>query len=96
MASELYRKLESEVGLAPWPLLKAHHLRGALVLVDATLDLMAVGEAAIGDDTEAIKNWISMGQITPFPHALAEREPTLKCLVAQPWVLVQEVVGGDG
>lgn len=90
-SSELYKKLEGESGTAPWPILKAHHRRGALVVVSNDLDLITVGEAVISDDTEAIKNWMSMDQITPFPDALAELQPTMKCLVAQPWVLVQEL-----
>lgn len=90
-SSELNKRLESEVGTAPWSILKAHHRRGALVVVDSSLDLVAVGAAVVVDDTEVIKNWMSMNQLTPFPDALAEKEPTMKCLVAQPWVLVQEL-----
>jgi hypothetical protein len=89
--SELYKKLEEELGTAPWPILKAHHRRGALVVVDPSLDLIAVGEAVISDDTETIKNWMSMEQVSPFPDVLAAKTPTMKCLVAQPWVLVQEL-----
>ena len=82
---------ETESGLATWALLKAHFKRGALVWVDKSLDMDVVGKAVIEDEKAKVEGWMKEGKLTPFPMKLAESEPSMKCLVAQPWVLAQEV-----
>jgi hypothetical protein len=86
----LREQLSEQCGEAPWALLKAHHSRGALVLVAPELDLVEVGMAVIQDQKTAVEGWLNNKQISPFPDALAHKQPTLRCLIAQPWVLAQE------
>ncbi|MBF0196327.1 MAG: DUF2288 family protein [Planctomycetes bacterium] len=88
--SDLVTELQEQKGVAPWTLLKAHHARGALVLLSKELDMVKVAEAVVTDDQETVKKLIEGGQVTPFPHALAEKKPSMVCLIAQPYVLVQE------
>jgi hypothetical protein len=82
---------ESESGIATWSLLKAHFKRGALVWVDRSLRIEDVGQAVVNDDKIQVEYWMSEMLISPFPIALAETEPSLRCFIAQPWVFAQEV-----
>ena len=88
--SELYNQLKSQVGFAPWTLLKAHHARGALIWVSPDLNLVEVGEAVTTDNKEKVEIWMNDGSISPFPDRLIGIKTDLKCLIAQPYVLVQE------
>lgn len=82
---------EEESGIAPWPLLKAHFKRGALVWVDSSLKIEDVGKAVVTDDKIQVEFWMKEQLISPFPIALAEQEPKLRCFIAQPWVFAQEL-----
>lgn len=87
---------EDEIGIAPWSLLKAHHARGALVLVSPDLNLPEVGRAVVADEKEKVQAWVETGLVTPFPHRLAHQEPSLRCMIAQPWVVCQELHDVEG
>ena len=89
--NQLYKQLEEEAGLATWPLLKAHHARGALIWVAPELDLIEVGVAVVSDDKVLIQNWMTKEKITPLPDRLVMTKCELKCLIAQPLILIQEV-----
>ena len=82
---------EDECGIANWALLKAHFKRGAMVWVSNSLDIIKVGRAVVNDDKYKIEAWMQAKLITPFPIALAETEPSMRCVIAQPWVLAQEI-----
>lgn len=87
----LLERLKEECGTSPWVLLQAHYKRGALVYLDPSLDILEVGVAVIEDDKSKVEQWVNQKKMTPFPQMLADSEPLMKCLVAQPWVLAQEV-----
>ena len=90
--SELRQQLSQDLGEAPWSVLKAHHKRGALVLVAPELDLIEVAEAVVLDQSQQVESWMNQGQISPFPDRVAKEQPMLRCLIAQPWVLTQEIL----
>ncbi len=89
--NQLYQQLEQDAGLASWTLLKAHHGRGALIWVSPDLDLIKVGVAVVSDDKATVEKWMEKSQITPLPDRLVKTEKELKCLIAQPLVLIQEI-----
>jgi hypothetical protein len=89
--SELREQLKKDMASAPWSVLKAHHKRGALVLVAPELDLIDVGEAVMLDQTDRVQAWMNQHQVSPFPDRIAEQQPNMRCLIAQPWVLTQEL-----
>jgi hypothetical protein len=84
--------------------LRAHLARGAVVIVDPSLDLLEVGEAVARDDKGRVEDWITRGLL---------RKPSLETieawskvtglawttLVVQPFVLLREgteaKMGGD-
>ncbi len=75
--------------------LRAHLARDAVIVVDASLDLLDVGEALALDDEPRVAAWIAAGLIgKPSLQALerwARTEgPAWTSLVVQPFVLVRE------
>ena len=68
--------------------------RGALLQVDAALDLVEVAEALAGDDREKVAAWLSGGGLSKVGEDAAkdflERDPTLWAVVVAPWVVIQE------
>ena len=70
--------------------------RGALITVDASLDLAEAGERIAADDTRQIEAWLgsgSLGKPTPADLARWESEPAKKflILIVSPFVLIQEI-----
>lgn len=75
--------------------LRAHLARGAVIVVDSTLDLLEVGEAIARDDTARVGAWIEAGLVGKPTLETLERwskteKPTWTALVVQPFVLVRE------
>ena len=98
--STLYAKLLGETAIIGWPELQPFFARGALLWVDAQLDLIAVAEALAQDQREVFAGWMKAGQVEKLSAARAmdfvEREPTLWAVVVSPWVVVQERAGDLG
>ena len=96
--STLYAKLLGETAVISWAELQPFFARGALLQVDAALDLVEVAEALAGDDREKVAAWLSGGGLSKVGEDAAkdflERDPTLWAVVVAPWVLVQERVAG--
>jgi len=88
-------KLALEVDVAQWQWLRAHGERGALLVVDRSLDLAEVGERMAEDDTRSIQGWVE-GQllIRPTEEQVAawESQPqkNFAVLIVSPFVLMQE------
>lgn len=59
--STLYAKLLGETAVISWAELQPFFARGALLQVDAALDLVEVAEALAGDDREKVAAWLSGG-----------------------------------
>lgn len=75
--------------------LRAHLTRGAVITVDASLDLLEVGEAVARDDKVRVGAWIEQGLVGKPSLETIERWSkteglTLTSLVVQPFVLVRE------
>ena len=93
--SETYAAILGATAQIEWNALEPHFARGELLVVDRGLDLVAVAQAFIDDDSGQVKDWMEQGQLAAATDAQAadwfERNPdTLWAVVIRPWVLVQE------
>ena len=92
-ASSLAEKLEKYTGVVEWAYLKKPFEDGALLYVDPSLDLAAVGKAFAEDDAEAVQAWRKTGDIIQPgpPHAeyWEESAASFLALVVSPFVLIQ-------
>ncbi len=88
-------ELERSLGPVELSDLRAHLARGAVITVDASLDLIEVGEALARDDKTRVADWIERSLIGKPSLETIERWSKLEgaawtALVVQPFVLVQE------
>lgn len=88
-------ELEQSLGPVQFSDLRAHIARGAVIVVDSSLDLLDVGEAIARDDKAVVGAWIELGRIGKPSLATLERwskleGPAFMSLVVQPFVLVYE------
>ena len=75
--------------------LRAHLTRGAVIVVDASLDLLEVGEALASDDKARVAAWIEGGLLGKPSLETIERwsrteGPAWVILIVQPFVLLRE------
>lgn len=95
----LRTELNAETGKLAWPELQPHYARGSVVKVAGELDLVAVAECMVRDDTAAIRGWMDAGQISRADEDDARRWHESRAIfwavVTAPWVLVQEIEGGE-
>ena len=93
-ASTLYAKLLGETAQISWQELQPFFSRGALLQVNATLDLVEAAQALAEDDRAKVAAWLASGALAKVDEARAEdflaRDPHLWAVVVAPWVLVQE------
>ncbi|MEB3290652.1 MAG: DUF2288 domain-containing protein [Leptolyngbya sp.] len=97
MTQDLKAELTEMVGPAEWRWLSPHADRGAVVLVDALLNLPEVGLAIATDDVATVNRWMAEALIArPTPTQLAtwgqNQGKRFLSLIVQPFVLVQEDV----
>ena len=95
--SDLRAELAELIDQAEWEWLLPHAKRDAVVVVDATLDLLDVGVAIASDNVTAVQHWISEQQLyKPSPEQLAnwgsDQSHRFNALIVQPYVLVQDLV----
>jgi hypothetical protein len=88
-------ELATKVDTIDWFTLRAHLERGALIVVDAMLDLTEVASAVANDEVKTVERWISSGVIgKPTAQQVeqwdAEKRKNFLCLIVSPYVLVQE------
>lgn len=100
MTQDLKAELTEMVGPAEWCWLSPHAERGAVVLVDARLDLADVGVAIATDDVATVNRWMAEAMITkPSPDQLDTWEQAMgkrfQSLIVQPFVLVQDVLAAE-
>lgn len=92
--SETYAAILGATAQIEWKDLEPNFARGELLVVDGALDLVAVAQAFIDDDSAAVKSWMQSNQLTSATDQQAvdwqARNPTLWAVVIRPWVLVQE------
>ncbi|WP_299452591.1 DUF2288 domain-containing protein [uncultured Pigmentiphaga sp.] len=91
--SALAAKLNAETARLPWTELERHFARGALVTVDADLDLIDVAVRMAQDDKASVERWLTEDRIRRTTVDEARRfsaeQRELWCVVVAPWVLVQ-------
>jgi hypothetical protein len=77
-----------------WQELEKHFARGKVIRVDSDIDLVEVATCFANDNTSAVQNWLTSGQVrhldTKTARDWAGRQPELWAVVVAPWVLVQE------
>ncbi|HSM80983.1 MAG TPA: DUF2288 domain-containing protein [Nodosilinea sp.] len=100
MSQDLQHELADMVSPADWAWISPHANRGAVVVVDQSLDLVEVGVAIATDNTTAVNRWIAEALITkPSPLQLEIWDQTAKkqfqSLIVQPFVLVQDAVAHE-
>jgi hypothetical protein len=92
--STLYAKLLGETAPINWQQLQPFFARGALLLVGAGQDLIAVAEAVAQNDQDQVSAWLAAGQLRRVDDDCAadllQRDPQLWAVVVAPWVLTQE------
>ncbi len=86
--------LNLETGVLAWSELARYFARGVVVKVDAALDLVETADIMVKDDASTIQRWLDTGLLARASDDDARdwttREPEFWCIVAAPWVLVQE------
>ncbi len=91
---EAVDQLNRETGVLAWQELLRFFARGVVIKVHQDLDLVEVGRSMSADDTAAMQSWLDASLVSRASDDDArdwtERQPEFWCLVAAPWVLVQE------
>lgn len=92
-------RLERERGEIAWAELVRHFARGVVLRVDARVELVDAALCLAEDDTARLQGWLEDGSVARASDDDARdwtvREPRFLCVVAAPWVLVQELERGD-
>lgn len=77
-----------------WKELEPFFAKGALLWVDAGLDLIEAAEAMAQDNREKVAAWLaanSLGEVSATRALdLVKRDPGLWAVVVSPWILIQE------
>ncbi len=96
--STLYAKLLGETAPISWQELQPFFARGALLWVDATMDLVEVALAVAQNEQAKVAAWLAAEQVSKVEERRAEdllaRDPKLWAVVVAPWVLIQERAEG--
>ena len=85
--------LEKYMGEVGWEYLRPHFESGALLYVDAGLDLKEVGDALVADDKERVAAWLKSGDLVkpsrPHVDYWESAGESYRALVVSPFVLMQ-------
>jgi len=91
---DLRTRLNKETAVIAWTELVRHFARGVVITVSADIDLIEAAVSVIEDDAKRMQQLISAEQVVRATDDHARdwttREPEFWCVVAAPWVLVQE------
>ena len=92
--STLYAKLLGETASITWKELEPFFAKGALLWVDAGLDLIEAAEGMAEDNRDKVAAWLAAGSLGEVSATraldLVERDPSLWAVVVSPWILIQE------
>ncbi len=92
--STLYAKLLGETAEISWNELEPFFAKGALLWVDAGLDLIEAAEGMAEDNRDKVAAWLAAGSLGEVSATraldLVERDPSLWAVVVSPWILIQE------
>nr|WP_259767632.1 DUF2288 domain-containing protein [Pseudomonas protegens] len=92
--STLYAKLLGETASISWKELEPFFAKGALLWVDADLDLIEAAQAVAENQAQKVAAWLAEGKVEKLSATrasdLLERDPQLWAVVVSPWILTQE------
>ncbi|OLF55687.1 DUF2288 domain-containing protein [Pseudomonas chlororaphis] len=98
--STLYAKLLGETASITWKELEPFFAKGALLWVDAELDLIEAAEAMAENQAGKVSAWLAADKVGKVSATraqdLVERDPQLWAVVVSPWILVQERASAEG
>jgi len=84
---------EDAWGILTWQELARHFARGVVVVASPATDLIAVAQSMAADDAASIGRLVEAGQLVRASdddaRAWVKSEPSFRCVVVAPWVLVQ-------
>lgn len=93
-ADELRTKLNQETSRLAWSELQRFFAAGAVIFVDAELDLLDVAVCVARDAAGQVAAWMNVGKVARVSDAQAlvwaEQNAELWAVVVKPWILVQE------
>lgn len=97
----LTAKLNSETAVIEWDELAKHFAMGVVLKVSESVNLVDAAASMVLDDKKQIEKWLDSGELAKAVDDDARdwhaRKPLLWCVVAAPWVMVQEKPGtSDG
>lgn len=88
--------LNQQTATVDWSELVKHFARGVIIYVDADLDLIDVAHHIASDDVSYVESRLAGGSLRRATDEDARdwnmRSPKFWCVVAAPWVLIQERV----
>ena len=88
------QELNQQTAKIEWSELVKHFARGVVICVDKNLDLIGVAHCMANDDVKSMQHWLDSGALRRASDDDArdwtQRDPVFWCVVAAPWVLVQE------
>ncbi len=92
--SDLKTQLQEQLAQVDWKDLKPHAQRDAIIVVDANLDIIEVGNAIALNDTNTIQHWISEQLIQkPTSEQLSlwnsNQTQQFQTVIVQPFVLIK-------
>ena len=98
MSEELRKKLTDEIETCSWSILKEHHLRKVVFVINEELNLVDVAIALALDEVDKVKTWKDSGDFRePDSYEIEnwEKDPDTKIakfIIVQPFVLIQKMV----
>lgn len=94
-SQDLRERLKKDIGVEEWVVMRPHFWRGALILLEESLELIEVGEAVAQDDHVKVQEWIQSGLLKKPDEDQAKKWEIEKArfdfLIVQPYVLVKPV-----
>ena len=88
------QELNQQTAKIEWSELVKHFARGVVIRVETNLDLIEVAHSMSNDDVKSMQTWLDSGAVRRASDDDArdwtKRDPVFWCVVAAPWVLVQE------
>lgn len=94
--SDLKNKLKDEVDQASWEMLRDHHQRGAVFMVEG-VELVDVAAAIALDEVSRVKIWLDNGDLAKVEDDFADaceknpKEKNFRFIIVQPYVLIQSL-----
>ena len=91
----LKEKLKTEVEIADWDMLRVHHERQSVFIVDQAIDLLDAGVAVATDNSSLVSIWLTDNKLVRPDDKKVEELETKKFekifnfIIIQPYVLVQ-------